>query len=158
MSSIRTEAQLQDALDRDFAWRLKEISDVKLLVKNGHNIRTASAVRAGIPVLYAHWEGFIKNAATSYIEYVHNLRLPYSDLKSCFVVLGVKRHIDTLTDSKSASGLIDALEFIRSSMDDQAKLKVESAVVQSQILVLKYLQILVYQLALTCSGTNRGTT
>lgn len=128
MSSIRTEAQLQDILDKEFSWRLKEISDLKFLVKSGQNIRTTSALRAGIPVLYAHWEGFIKNAAASYIEYVNNQRLPYSELKSCFIVLGIKRHLDTLADSKSAIGLVGALEFVRSNMDEQAKLKVNSVV------------------------------
>lgn len=128
MKTVRTEAQLQDFLDKEFSWRLKEISDMKLLVKSGQKIRTVSAVRAGIPILYAHWEGFIKNAATCYVEYINNLRLPYSELKSCFVVLGVKRHIETLVDSKNASDLIGTLEFVRNGMEEQAKLKIESAV------------------------------
>ncbi|MFA6497923.1 MAG: MAE_28990/MAE_18760 family HEPN-like nuclease [Desulfurivibrionaceae bacterium] len=128
MSNIKTETHLQDALDSEFAWRIKEISTLKILVKTGRGIHANTAVRAGIPILYAHWEGFIKKSATYYLEYINNQRFKYKELKSCFVVFGIKRHINALVESKSSSVLIEALEFIRANMDERAKLKVESAI------------------------------
>lgn len=128
MSSIRTEGQFQDALDRELAWRIKEISDIKLLVRTSRRLPADSAVRAGIPILYAHWEGFIKRASELYLEYLSGIRLKYEELQTCFVVFGVKRHVNSLVESKNAGTLIEALDFIRGKMGDRAKLKFQGAI------------------------------
>ena len=58
-SKIRTLTQLQDALDGEMGWRIKEISALKIAAKVAGVDRTAF-VRAGIAMVYAHWEGFKK--------------------------------------------------------------------------------------------------
>ena len=90
MSKIRTIDQLQNMLDADFSWRLKEIANLKIVVRTSLNISKKTAVRAAIPLLYGHWEGFIKNSSTFYLKYVDGQALTYRELKSCFVVFGVK--------------------------------------------------------------------
>jgi hypothetical protein len=128
MTSIHTESQFQDALDGALAWRLKEISDIKMLVRTQGRLRAESAVRAGIPIIYAHWEGFIKRSSIIYLEYINGQRLKYDELKSCFVALGMKRHINHLVVSNSMEALTEALEFLRSGLSDRATVKASSAI------------------------------
>ena len=125
---MRTMNQLQTTLDREFSWRLKEIANLKVVVRSSENINRKTAVRAAIPLLYGHWEGFIKNASTNYLEYVNNQSLKYEDLKSCFVVLGVKKKINELIRSKNSDTSISTLEFLRDELNEKAKLKIESAI------------------------------
>ncbi|MCI2964798.1 MULTISPECIES: MAE_28990/MAE_18760 family HEPN-like nuclease [Shewanella] len=128
MTIIRTIDQLQSTLDKEFAWRLKEIAALKVVVRSSENLNKKTAVRAAIPLLYGHWEGFIKNASTNYLEYVNGQSLRYRELKSCFVVFGVKRKINDLIVSKNSSVSISTLEFLRDELNEKAKLKIESAI------------------------------
>lgn len=128
MSKARTLDQLQDILDREFSWRLKEIANLKIAVRKSDSLASSTIVRASLALLYAHWEGFIKSAATSYLEHVNAQRLRYNDLKSCFVIFGLKRHINSLTTSKKAEPLVQALDFVRNEMSSRAKLQIDSAI------------------------------
>jgi len=128
MSKIRTINQLQNALDSEFSWRLKEIANLKIVVRTSENLNKKTAVRAAIPLLYGHWEGFVKNASTNYLEFVNGQSLTYRELKSCFVVFGVKRKINDLVSSKNSNVSISTLEFLRDELDERAKLKIESAI------------------------------
>jgi hypothetical protein len=128
MSKIKTINQLQDTLDNEFSWRLKEIANIKIVVRVSGNLSRKTAVRAALPLLYGHWEGFIKSASTYYLEYVNGQSLTYRQLQSCFVVFGVKRKINDLISSKTSSVSISTLDFLRDELDEKAKLNIESAI------------------------------
>jgi hypothetical protein len=128
MRKIRTIFQLQEILDKEFSWRLKEIADLKIVVKSSKQMTSDTAVRAAIPLLYGHWEGFVKNSATHYLEFINGQSLKYSQLKSCFVVFGVKKRINDLISSKTSDISISALDFLRHEMDEKARLQIESAI------------------------------
>ena len=78
---IRTENDLQDAIDSELAWRKRELSAVRSNIASARKFAKDTAIRAGIALLYAHWEGSIKNVAAYYLEYVATLKLPYRQLK-----------------------------------------------------------------------------
>lgn len=127
MAKVRTLSEMQTALDQEMAWRIKEIGVFKVGAgKNGP--KRKPYVRAGVALLYAHWEGFIKNSSEIYLSYVESRALPYRDLKSCFVVFGLKGKINTLVESRKSIPNIEAMEFIFSKMDEIAKLQIGSAV------------------------------
>lgn len=128
MSKIRSPNELQNILDGDFSWRLKEIASLKLIVRGTSQINKKTAIRASIPLLYGHWEGFIKNSATNYLSYVNGRSLKYSELKSCFIVFGVKKKITELSNSKTSNISIAALEFLQKELTTTANLKIESAI------------------------------
>lgn len=128
MKKIRTPDQLQNTLDNKFSWRLKEIANLKIVVRKSEHLSRETAVRAAIPLLYGHWEGFIKEASTCYIEYVNGQSLTYKELQSCFVVFGFKREINKLVSSKSSRVSISTLDFLRDELDQKAKLKIKSAI------------------------------
>lgn len=78
--SVRTLEEFVDALDADFAWRQKELTQLLTDVTSAPPALQPLRLRAGIALLYAHWEGFIKAAADLYLEYVGRRRLRDCDL------------------------------------------------------------------------------
>lgn len=60
---------LQDALQKDLAWRKRELSSIKTSVTqaadiDGHTFRSCHVLAC------SHWEGFLKKALTLYIQHV----------------------------------------------------------------------------------------
>lgn len=127
MATVRTLSQLQDAMDQELAWRIKEVGTFRVeSSKGGH--KSKAFTRAGIALLYAHWEGFVKKSAELYLEYVSNRGLRYEDLTTCFVVFGLKGKLNVLVDSRKSTPNIAAMEFIRGSLGEVAALKLAGAV------------------------------
>ncbi len=62
----------------------KELIDIKLLI---HSTKNPTLCRAGIALLSAHFEGFIKQAANYYIIYVASQNLRLSDVQTNFVAI-----------------------------------------------------------------------
>lgn len=82
--SIASISGLQAKLEKDVAWRKKEIVDIKMLATQAtpdlHHI-----FRAGTVMLCAHWEGYLKNSVQRYIDHVLAQRLPLKELSPVFV-------------------------------------------------------------------------
>ena len=90
--SIKTPEDLNETLATDIAWRRKELSEIKTLIelKNVSPQRHNVFIRSGICILYAHWEGFVKLAGNSCVEYIRIKRLRYRQLSSNFLALAMK--------------------------------------------------------------------
>jgi hypothetical protein len=125
---VKTLSALQDAIDGQFAWRLKEIASLKTGVKQSGALGAPTLIRAGLALLYAHWEGFVKASALAYLEFVSSRGLLYRELQSCFVVLGMKGQLHTLEKSRKAEGLIAAYEFVARQQNEKAVLILANAV------------------------------
>lgn len=125
---IKTLSALQDEMDREFAWRLKEIASLKTEVKQSRSLAAPTLIRAGIALLYAHWEGFVKASAAAYLEFVASRGLLYRELQSCFVVLGMKSQLHILEKSRKTEGLIAAYEFVANQQDEKAVFVLANAV------------------------------
>src|SRR5271165_3373436 len=116
MPKIRTLTQLQDALDNDMGWRIKEISTFKLAARTD-GVNQKVFVRAGVALVYAHWEGFIRAASEAYLNFVDNQGHVYRDLKSCFAIFGLKGKLVLLVESRQAKSNIEAFDFVLSELD-----------------------------------------
>lgn len=81
---IKSLEKLQDLLDKDMAWRKKELIDIKLLV---HSTKNPTLCRAGIALLSAHFEGFIKQVANYYVVYVASQNIKLSQLRTNFAAI-----------------------------------------------------------------------
>jgi len=127
MAKIRTLTHLQEALDREMAWRIREISTFRLASKREGPDRNV-LVRAGVAMVYAHWEGFIKAASEAYLNFVNNQGHRYSELKTCFVVFGMKGRLNALGSSRKSKSSIEALDFVLSEMDKPARMILGSAI------------------------------
>jgi MAE_28990/MAE_18760-like HEPN len=119
--SIRTAEQLSDKLSADLAWRKKELSEVKALVesKSFSNQRHKALVRSGICILYSHWEGFVKYAANSYLEFVRQQRLTYKDLSSNFLALAMKEKLNEAKETNKPSLYIPICNFFLADLNQR---------------------------------------
>jgi len=128
VSKIRTLSTLQDSLDNGLAWRVKEIANLKISVRGSPSLSARTVVRAGVPLLYAHWEGFVKQASQDYLSYVTSQRLTYGELASCFVVFGTKKHLSSIITSRQASINIEVVNFFRRCGTERADLVLSNAI------------------------------
>lgn len=127
MVEVRTLGQLQDALDNEMSWRIKEIGTFRVGSKSNGSQRKPY-IRAGVALLYAHWEGFIKKSSECYLSYVESRGLKYNELKTCFSVFGLKGKLGTLVVSRKSEPNIAALDFILNELESEARLQISSAI------------------------------
>lgn len=100
---IRTEEDFQDAIDKETSWRKKELFALKSNIARARKSAQETALRAGIALLYAHWEGLVKNTAGYYLCYVSFQRKTYGDLKLNFLALSIKEELEIFDNSIKAS-------------------------------------------------------
>lgn len=150
MARIRTLTQLQEVLDDEMSWRIKEISDFKLVAKR-QPAAAQTFVRAGVALVYAHWEGFIKAASEFYLNFVDNQGFIYRDLKTCFGVFGLKGRLALLSDSRRTTRNIEALEFVLTEVDKPAKMTMSSAIDTESNLTSKVFANIAASLAISVS-------
>lgn len=127
MAKLRTVGQLQEVLDNEMSWRIKEISHFKLAAKS-QDAMARTFIRAGVALVYAHWEGFIKSSSEHYLNFVDNQGHVYRDLQTCFAVFGLKGKLASLAESRKAKGNIEALDFVLAEMDKPARMNMGSAI------------------------------
>lgn len=108
LMKIKKLEKLQDLLDQDMAWRKKELIDIKLLI---HSTKNPALCRAGIALLSAHFEGFIKQAANYYVVHVASQNIKISDLHTNFAAI----HSGKLFDPCAAS---DKITVYQKAIDD----------------------------------------
>lgn len=99
---IKTVEKLEELLMSDLAWRKKEMISLKILVENDE-VNEPILLRAGIALLCAHFEGFIKRASNCYIGYVSEQRKPYSELKENFITLKMEKEFKSCAKSDKHS-------------------------------------------------------
>lgn len=119
--SIRTLEQLSDKLSNDIAWRKRELSEVKGLVetKKVSDQRHRALLRSGVCILYSHWEGFVKLAAHSYLDYVNSQRLTYQELASNFLALAMKEKLKETKETNKPSLYIPVCNFFLSELNQR---------------------------------------
>lgn len=119
--SIRTAEQLSDRLSSDLAWRKKELSEIKSSIeaRNVSDQRHKLLVRSGVCILYAHWEGFVKLAANSYVEYVRLKKLTYRELSTNFLALAMKEKLKEAKETNKPSLYIPVCDFFISELNQR---------------------------------------
>ena len=121
---LRTTEQLNDRLSKELAWRKKELAEVKSLIetKSFSSSKHKALIRSGICLLYAHWEGFVKLAANSYLEYVRMQKLCYKDLASNFLALAMKERLNEAKETNKPSLYIPVCDFFLDELNQRCEL------------------------------------
>ncbi len=122
--NIRTAEELSTKLSDDLAWRKKELSEVKSLVESRSfsEQRHTALVRGAVCILYSHWEGFVKLAANSYVEYVRLQKLNYKQLSSNFLALAMKERLKEAKQTNKPSLYIPVCDFFLSQLNQKCVL------------------------------------
>ena len=82
--------------------QLKEMISLKILVEKD-KVNEPILLRAGIALLCAHFEGFIKRASNCYVGYVSQQKKLYSELKENFTALKMEKEFKSCSKSDKHS-------------------------------------------------------
>lgn len=131
---IRTAEQLYGHLDDEMAWRLKEVHELRSAVRTAKGKNIDAHIRAGVAMLYAHWEGFVKGAANSYVSYLAYRGDLNRDLQPCFVALSLRNLVASTNSSSRSELAVAGLTSLLAEMDKPIKLpKVDAISAQSNL-------------------------
>ncbi len=132
---IHNREQLSDKLDKELAWRKIELSALKSLIdsKSFASGKRKALLRSGITMLYAHWEGFVKVAANSYVEFVAMQKLSYNQLANNFIALAMKDQLDEAKDTKKATRYNAVAEFFMTRLNERSVIKYEFRITTSNL-------------------------
>lgn len=120
---IRGLSELNTALSNALAWRKKEITSIFLNIKsqNREHIKQI-LIRATVPILYAHLEGFTKEAATYYIEFVARQRLLYKDLSTNFLAISCRSAILEIAKTNQTYLHSQFIDFLTYNQSERARI------------------------------------
>ena len=115
--TARTESELQDALDEALAWRRIELSAIqgeveRLTRTSPDKPLTRALIRGGTALVYAHWEGYLKEACQHYLDFVAMRRLRFAELNDGIAISALKDILRRI-DSGDAAAEVAALQIIR---------------------------------------------
>lgn len=122
MKEPKTTTLLFEAMEREFSWRIIELSNFKssLLSEKNDKARTAK-IRAGVALLYAHWEGFVRNACKLYYLHVSFQNKKIGELNDAFVGVLIRSELNEFSNSKSIKIHQKVVDIIFNKMKNEAK-------------------------------------
>ncbi|MGQ0709061.1 MAG: MAE_28990/MAE_18760 family HEPN-like nuclease [Rhodoferax sp.] len=119
---IRTASHFATAIGNEFGWRHKELLDYRLTVRTSNSIVNRALLRAGVPLAYAHWEGFVKSSSELLLNYISNQNINNNVLSNEYLTHSLKTHINQAIISDKAPSAIEAISYIRESLDTKAEI------------------------------------
>ena len=127
---LRTTVHLNNFLDEQISWRKKELTHVKLLIDSSNEAPLSLNVllRCGIVILYAHWEGFLKYAATSYVKYVSFQRHNCEELTANFVSLAMKKELNKALSTNKATIYVEVANLFITGLSMKANIMYDDAI------------------------------
>ncbi|MFZ3166019.1 MAG: MAE_28990/MAE_18760 family HEPN-like nuclease [Candidatus Methanoperedens sp.] len=125
---IQSEEKLFELLDEDLAWRKKELTSIMNSIQNAYDKNEDVAVRIGVTMLYAHWQGYVINASNWYINYLRQLNLKYKDLTDNFITLSIKRKIKDCSASNKTATHSQVVHVLMNGLGEVADLPHKNAI------------------------------
>ena len=99
MNDPKTLTLLYDCIENDYSWRIVELSNFKNSVLQAKGKAQEGMLRAGVALLYAHWEGFVKYVAEQYYHFVSYQNHTIEELSDCFVSIILRGELELLSNS-----------------------------------------------------------
>jgi hypothetical protein len=106
---------LENHLTDDFTWRIREISNLSLTAQNLKSVERGAVLRSTIPMLYAHWEGYIKIASEKYLEFIASRRLSFDELHSGVFYLKANSLIKEISNANTKRKMKILVEILEQS-------------------------------------------
>ena len=113
--------QLTNLISEDYAWRRKELKLINDQVSSKPSAIQSAALRFSVPILYAHWEGFVKKSTEIYLEYVAKKHLKHNELKPQFIALSLSKKLGSL-EIKNLGEKAKTVEFLINGFDKNSNI------------------------------------
>jgi hypothetical protein len=123
---VRTVEELADRLDEGIAWRRIELQALKAAVSDAEKQSPGSPLsralaRSGMAMLYAHWEGYVKDSCTAYVEFIAKRRLRCDEL-SDGLLRTVLESLSRRTVTGDEEALLTLVDVVRRPSDARARI------------------------------------
>ncbi len=113
--------QLTKLISEDYAWRRKELKLINDQISHKPSPKQSAALRFSVPILYAHWEGFVKKSTEIYLEFVAKKYLKHSELKPQFIALSLSKKLGNL-EIKNLEEKSKAVEFLLNEFEKNSNI------------------------------------
>lgn len=90
---IKSTDNLQNFLNSELKERKREISTLYFSFCKARTHEKPAFAKSLLVILYSHWEGFVKSSSQAFIEYLNHNGYKYSQLKDCFVQIGLAKEL-----------------------------------------------------------------
>lgn len=124
---VYTIEELVDGIDKELSWRKKELKVFKDSISSENSPKQKTLLRCAIPILYAHWEGFVKTSCELYLEYVSNKNEILKKLKPQFVAIALRNNIQAQEINK-ISERTKAVEYIINNLELTVKIPIKNII------------------------------
>ena len=132
MPKIYTVEELDDKISNETGWRKKELTTSLKLVQQSANAQNIN-LRSGILLLYAHWEGWVKQIAQLYIRYVNTQSTTYEKLSAAFLGNALKTRISLIEQASTPGVHNEFASFLREGLAQKAFLSEDLVQTQSNL-------------------------
>lgn len=119
---IKSKTELIDFIDQDLAWRKKELSYLLGNIQIAKGTLILAAIRTAVVLLYAHWEGFIKNSAEAYLCFVKSQKLNCNQLSDGLLSVALKQKMLEFEDTNKSTVHIQFICYFRNELNKRASI------------------------------------
>lgn len=112
-TKIRSLEDLEALLLEELKWRKQELSQWYQIASKARKHELNGVLRGGSALLYAHWEGYVKEAARGYLEYVDRQGLTVSQLRPELAAVALRGVLGRGEQSKQARDHTELVEMVR---------------------------------------------
>ena len=108
--AARSAEELSQDLDQSLAWRRIELHAIKVELERRDppgSPRMRALARCAVVMLYAHWEGFAREACQAYRDYIAFLRLNYATLSDALIEASLSDLASRMADPSSVTHLVE---------------------------------------------------
>ncbi|WP_114167333.1 MAE_28990/MAE_18760 family HEPN-like nuclease [Exiguobacterium sp. TNDT2] len=142
--------KLQQSLDKNASLRKKEISNLTLQIQRVDGEIQNTLLRAAIVLLYAHFEGFSKEAIKVFIKFLNSKQLPVNSMKQHLKTLHYTKQIVLIQKAKRKKVFNQLIERVLINDDEVFRVneEAENIVVTEGNLKFEVLEDLLFLLGL----------
>jgi MAE_28990/MAE_18760-like HEPN len=91
---IRSTSEFEDFIAEEYSWRRKELTNIRNMALSARKSTQEALIRSAVAILYAHWEGFIKQSSIAKIKYLSSKGYKYNQLAPSFTAFAALSDFD----------------------------------------------------------------
>lgn len=129
---IRTSEELYDRVYEDLVWRKREIVLFNTQLSRSSTEFNRALLRSSLALLYAHWEGFVKNACHFYLCYLSSKPLTFSELIPELAALTLRAKMSEAILAKKSAIRADLIRDIRDHASHAARIPTSRDAVRTE--------------------------
>ena len=129
---VRGVGRLLELIEEDLSWRKRELIDFNTVARNQKSPAQKPALRSAVALLYAHWEGFVKNACYLYLCFIATQAPKLSELRPEIVALTLRGKLTALEGAKRTTMHREVVLHLRENADKRANIPNDRTAVRTE--------------------------